>query len=361
MRAFVGCWGAMGGYILLSGRRSFFTPLRPPLPPELKPAPAASDAKPFFGGGVNKHAMPSLPSPKAGTPSRAPRPPSASSPPPHVSGAAVSFQTAAPLSDRGADASHAELQQHCSCPQHAHSGFLSPEAISKYVPTPARFAASLVVDALNLPPIHNNGGSVASPSGTLRQEYTEHCVLGWSPADLYHVVADVAQYSTFLPWCVDSTVHQVRRLDDVIKSELTADDCSNRVEDLAGSSTSGSSGRVFEMFATLTVGFSFFKEQYTSRVLLVPEKMVQAVLKEDEKKCRTPVLSDLNCVWEFSPVPGRNRQVEVRFLVSFAFKNPLHSKLIMSHVVTLMTRSFEKHCEKLYGPPSCQRERLFTQ
>ncbi|RNF05382.1 putative coenzyme Q-binding protein COQ10 B, mitochondrial-like [Trypanosoma conorhini] len=115
-----------------------------------------------------------------------------------------------------------------------------------------------------------------------------------------------------------------------------------------------------EMFATLTVGFSFFKEQYTSRVLLFPGKRVQAALKEDAKQRRSPVLSDLNCVWEFSPVPGRERQVEVRFLVSFAFKNPLHSRLIMSHVVTLMTRSFEKHCEKLYGPPSCQRERLVT-
>lgn len=321
--------------------RSFFSS-SPPLPPGLKPTPAASDAKPFFASGADASDGPSLPS--------------AASPP---KGDGVD---GAGSSDRG-DSSHAEAPQ--QQPHRHWPSFFSPDTIPVHVPKPAKLAALLAADALGIPTKrapgsgsdqgHSSGSTtLQSSSGALRKEYREHCVLGWSPSDLYRVVADVAQYSTFLPWCLDSTVHSVRRLD---ADEMQMDGHEG-CRDGACVDVHSDGGPQMEMDATLTVGFSFFKEKYTSRVLLVPNKKVRAVLKEDPKQQRCPVLSDLHCVWEFNTVPGSERQVEVRFLVSFAFKNPLHSSFIMSHIVTLMTRSFERHCEKLYGPPSCQRERL---
>ncbi|EAN96487.1 hypothetical protein C3747_168g77 [Trypanosoma cruzi] len=327
-----------GGFIITarSGRRSFFPspPPPPPFPPGIRPAPAASDAKPFCRSRDDVVKDVNLPPD------------------------ATMFETSMPLEKRDANSKHTEKSQHF----HPHRpSFLSPEKISKHFPMSAKFAASMA-DVLKIP-VPNKNGLVAEPSATLIQEYREHTVLGWSPAQLYDVVADVSRYSTFLPWCVESTVHEVRRLDDTNTADNSSGSSGSSSNSKSRARDGGgicSSGDPMEMTATLTVGFSFFKEQYTSRVLLVPEKKVQAVLKESETQRRCPVLTELNCVWEFSPVPGQPRQVEVRFLIRFAFHNPLYSKLIMSKVVTLMTQSFENQCEKLHGPPSCQREHLVT-
>ncbi|KAH8609228.1 putative Polyketide cyclase dehydrase and lipid transport [Trypanosoma vivax] len=297
--------------------------------------------------------------------------------------------------------------------------FLAREVLVRHAPGPAKLAAKFVAGALNLPTVKdaiNTGcgrdarhdsvvaeGRCAMPrqrengiGSEYCQEYAEHCVLGWSPNHLYRVVADVSQYSSFLPWCVDSTVHQVKPIGTTLyglggdagvpardgtppegsRLSRTSENgiCSaNPAEDLSRTNN-GTSGKVrgdqdnvlddatvlmpLEMLATLTVGFSFITEKYTSRVLLTPNRMVKAFLSEDEKARRSPILSNLKCVWEFGEVPNYPKQVEVRFCVGFAFRNPIYSKLIMSHVVSIMTRSFERRCEALYGPPSCSRRRI---
>ncbi|KEG08569.1 putative coenzyme Q-binding protein COQ10 B, mitochondrial-like [Trypanosoma grayi] len=354
MRAVV--WRSVRGRVAVQTRRSFFTP--PPLPPGLSPPPAASDAQPFFKSPADKHVAPASSTPissrdKNSSKSSTTTPLKTAAAPDVEGDAGGVLHNNSSSSFSGGNSDIGCFQQQMQ-PHHL-PAFLSPEKLARHVPKPAKFAASLVADALKIPAKVTSSSPTTEPSGELRQEYSEHCVLGWSPRDLYRVVADVSQYSTFLPWCIDSIVHNVTRLED-----------NNDPTTTSGSGTSSSTtnnninnGSPMEMLATLTVGFSFFKEKYTSQVLLVPDRRVQAVLTEDDdRQRRSPVLSDLRCVWEFSAVPGHERQVEVRFRVSFAFRNPLHSKLVMSHVVTLMTRSFERHCEKLYGPPSCERERL---
>nr|CCC92293.1 conserved hypothetical protein [Trypanosoma congolense IL3000] len=212
--------------------------------------------------------------------------------------------------------------------------FLSSDGIIK------RVAASIVGDTFHSMSPNGTSSVMEGKDGEMQQRYAERCVLGWSPRELYEVVADVAQYSTFLPWCLESTVHQVRPLGVAAGTECV------------------DSSAVQEMLATLAVGFSFFKEQYTSRVILEPQRRVEAMLTEEEQRRRTAVLRNLRCTWEFREVPDSAQKVEVQFLVSFAFKNPIYSELIMSHVVSIMTKSFEKRCEALHGPPSCKRQRL---
>ncbi|CCW64669.1 unnamed protein product [Phytomonas sp. EM1] len=70
------------------------------------------------------------------------------------------------------------------------------------------------------------------------------------------------------------------------------------------------------------------------------------------------ILSYLSCEWDFLQVPGHPNEVEVRFALAFEFRNPLYSRLITSNIVDVMTRSFEKRCEQLYGPPSVPRRVL---
>lgn len=245
-----------------------------------------------------------------------------------------------------------------------------------------------------------------------QQVYKEHCTVGWAPDEFYRVVADVEQYSVFLPWCLDSIVHTSRRV-RVPAPNYAMSPMGGPAASTTGATQSSSSATppelvdAIEMTATLAVGFSFFKEQYTSKVTLIPGRHITAALYEPEEgeesffglsasaatrslssaasssssgdshspagmlssllrkaahtagvAAKKSILRNLLCEWEFAPVPGRANEVEVVFSVAFEFKNPLHSKMIMSNVVTLMTRSFEKRCELLYGPPSASRQAL---
>ncbi|EPY16267.1 hypothetical protein STCU_11435 [Strigomonas culicis] len=139
-----------------------------------------------------------------------------------------------------------------------------------------------------------------------------------------------------------------------------------------------------EMKATLVIGFSFLKEEYTSRVVLIPSHSITAVLYDEEtehlmeerhadaegegyftsffkkakQSAKKSILKNLRCDWRFAEVPQKKNEVEVFFSVSFEFKNPMHSKLIMNNIVVLMTRCFERRCEGLYGPPSVIKQRL---
>ncbi|KPI84968.1 hypothetical protein ABL78_5983 [Leptomonas seymouri] len=249
------------------------------------------------------------------------------------------------------------------------------------------------------------------------QVYKEHCTIGWSPEAFYRVVADVEHYTNFLPWCAASEVHTTRRVRVPRGRRLLAGNLPSTSETAAwpNSSTAAGTGDegatavpstaadaiaaaeaelvdAVETTATLTIGFSFLKERYTSRVTLYPgTKIVAALYDEDADAAiaqagkglqksahhdsfvvslikraastagaaaKHSILKHLLCEWEFCSVPGSPNAVEVMFSVSFEFNNPLHSHMIMSNVVTLMTRSFERRCEALYGPPSASKESL---
>lgn len=224
--------------------------------------------------------------------------------------------------------------------------------------------------------------AAAGPGRNFHKTYAEERILGWSPSQLYTVVADVRQYNTFLPWCLDSVVH----------AEVPARD--RRTEGDGVRMTVPS-----EMTATLTVGFSFLKEEYTSLVTLQPPHHIVALLydqrvAEEKNLLKKPgaaaapssapvaagggllasflpqavvsrlpasplrgsgkgqVLRQLHCDWVLREVPEKPQCVRVVFNVAFEFRNPLYASLIMSNIVSLMTRSFEKRCEALYGPPS---------
>ncbi|KPA77952.1 hypothetical protein ABB37_06722 [Leptomonas pyrrhocoris] len=255
------------------------------------------------------------------------------------------------------------------------------------------------------------------PHASARQHsqlYEEHCTIGWSPEEFYHVVADVEHYTDFLPWCAGSEVHTTRRVrvprgrrqlagnlpPTGSSTPSTAPEGARTPLSAADTVAAAEAELVdaIEMTATLTIGFSFLKEQYTSRVTLYPGTKIVAALHDAEndegtdvaaashaerqhlhdnsahrdsfvvslfKKAastagaaKRSILKHLLCEWEFCPVPGKPNTVEVIFSVSFEFKNPLHSRMIMSNVVTLMTRSFERRCESLYGPPSASKESL---
>ncbi|GET87470.1 hypothetical protein, conserved [Leishmania tarentolae] len=243
------------------------------------------------------------------------------------------------------------------------------------------------------------------------QVYREHCTIGWSPDEFYRVVADVEHYSSFLPWCAGSEVHTTRQVRVPRDARRLATNATTAAASPTTPRCEAAESELvdaIEMTTTLTIGFSFLKETYTSRVTLYPGRKIVAALYDEEdldgatalqsttsagsaaaassrdsnstpdtgngdglvlsffKKAastagvaaKRSILRHLRCEWEFSPVEGRPNTVDVLFFVSFEFKNPMYRHLIMTNIVSLMTRSFECRCESLYGPPSATKVSL---
>jgi coenzyme Q-binding protein COQ10 len=155
----------------------------------------------------------------------------------------------------------------------------------------------------------------------LAKKYTERKLLGYSPQQMYDVVASVEHYKDFVPWCQKSTV--VFRKDDNTYLE-----------------------------AELEVGFQIFVEKYLSKVKLQPPTMITSHVGE------STLFSHLNNSWKFQPGPTP-QSVWMTFYVDFAFKSPLYrhvASLFFEEVVEKMMGAFEGRCRTLYGPSSLAKE-----
>ena len=155
----------------------------------------------------------------------------------------------------------------------------------------------------------------------LAKKYTEKKLLGYSPQQMYDVVASVEHYKDFVPWCQKSTV--VLKNTDATYLE-----------------------------AELEVGFQIFVEKYLSKVTLQPPTMVSSHVGE------STLFSHLDSSWKFQPGPTP-QSVWMTFHVDFAFKSPLYrhvASLFFEEVVEKMMGAFEGRCRKLYGPSSLAKE-----
>jgi coenzyme Q-binding protein COQ10 len=141
-----------------------------------------------------------------------------------------------------------------------------------------------------------------------RHSETRH--LPYTPDQLFELVADVARYDEFLPWVVAVRVRS-------------------------------SSER--ETIADLVVGFSAFKERFTSRV----------VKEKPDKICVDYVegpLKYLHNEWRFERAPDGG--TNLHFSVDFAFRSRLFESLagqMFDRALRRMTGAFERRAAALYG------------
>eukprot|EP00644_Phytophthora_capsici_P005233 jgi/Phyca11/96859/e_gw1.1.209.1 len=155
--------------------------------------------------------------------------------------------------------------------------------------------------------------SFPSPSRSLVKSHTETRVVPFSCSEMFDVVADVAHYSEFLPFCVESRV--LRRPNDNV------------------------------MEAVLRVGFNIFTESYTSRVLMIRPNKVAT------KAIDSPTFKRIESEWVFKPcsTPG---SCEVNFKVTFEVSSFLHAnaiQLFFDDVALTQLNAFIGRARKVYG------------
>ncbi|KAM2273572.1 hypothetical protein ACFX1S_043491 [Malus domestica] len=140
--------------------------------------------------------------------------------------------------------------------------------------------------------------------GVLSKVYEERRVLGYSPEQLYDVVAAVDLYHGFVPWCQRSAI--IKTYPD------------------------GS----FD--AELEIGFKFLVESYVSHTTVSNSSLFDHLIN----------------IWEFNPgpVPG---SCSLYFLVDFKFQSPLYrqvASVFFKEVVSKLVGSFNERCRLIYGP-----------
>lgn len=151
--------------------------------------------------------------------------------------------------------------------------------------------------------------------------HSERRLLRFPTSHVYYVVSSVDEYSSFVPWCVGSSV-----LDKRARGQ-------------------GGRGAVQDVEAELAVGFQLFSERYVSRVTLDPQRSVTAVASG------TILFSHLVNVWRFEPGPDPHT-TWLDFGVEFQFRSHLYataSSLFFEEVVMQMVNAFEKRCKDTQG------------
>ncbi|KAJ8541098.1 hypothetical protein K7X08_001914 [Anisodus acutangulus] len=148
----------------------------------------------------------------------------------------------------------------------------------------------------------------------LAKVHEERRVMGYSPEQLYAVVAAVDLYEDFLPWCQRSEILK-RHPDGSFDAELE-------------------------------IGFKFLVESYVSHVELNKPKYIKTTATD------TGLFDHLINVWEFNPgpIPGT---CNLHFLVDFKFQSSLYrqvANMFFKEVVSRLVGSFNDRCRLIYGP-----------
>lgn len=134
---------------------------------------------------------------------------------------------------------------------------------------------------------------------------------------MYDLIADVASYPQFLPWCTAARIKGTSPTED---------------------------GKGTIVYADLVISFKLFREKFASRVILNPTDSHIDVEYLDGP------FRYLNNHWQFNAL--ENGSCEVDFFVDFEFKSPMLQAiigLVFNEAMQRIVRAFEKRADELYG------------
>ena len=140
--------------------------------------------------------------------------------------------------------------------------------------------------------------------------------VGWTPEQMFDLVADVRRYPEFLPWVAAVRV---------------------RSEDAT------------EMTADLAVGFRALRETFTSRVnKRRPDSIIVEYVEGPLRQLRND--------WRFSPDGAGGTRID--FAVDFTFRSRMFEAVagqVFDRAFRKMVGAFEARATQLYGPPASGR------
>lgn len=145
--------------------------------------------------------------------------------------------------------------------------------------------------------------------------HRETRTLPYSAAQMYDLVADVARYPEFLPWCAAARVRTRRPV--------------------------GADAELME--ADLVISFKVFRERFGSRVILHP------LTRRIETEYIDGPFRHMRSTWDFHDVPGG---CEVVFFVDFEFRNAILQGIIgvvFNEAMHRIVRAFEARAAALHG------------
>lgn len=144
--------------------------------------------------------------------------------------------------------------------------------------------------------------------------HSETRFLPFTAQQMYDLVADVASYPQFLPWCSAARIRSTLPVEDSVVLE-----------------------------ADLVISFKVFRERFGSRVVLWPEA----------KKIDTEYLDGpfkfMKSNWAFEDTEGG---CNVVFFVDFEFKNAILQGIIgvvFNEAMQRIVRAFERRANDLYS------------
>ena len=144
--------------------------------------------------------------------------------------------------------------------------------------------------------------------------HSETRLLPYTADQMYALVADVAKYPEFLPWCAAARIRSREERGD---------------------------HQVME--ADLVISFKVFRERFGSRVTLWPE------LRRIDTEYLDGPFKFLKSYWIFREAEGG---CEVEFFVDFEFRNAILQKIIgvvFNEAMQRIVRAFESRANALYG------------
>lgn len=147
--------------------------------------------------------------------------------------------------------------------------------------------------------------------------HSEKRFLPHTPEHLFELVADIAKYPEFLPWCANANILSIDG------DAVTAD---------------------------LVIGFKLFRERFTSEVILDRPNGIEVHYKDGPFK-------NLTNKWRF--LPGDDGGCIVDFQVEFTFRSAMMEMLIgavFTQAVHRMVASFETRADEIYGSSRADEE-----
>ncbi len=136
--------------------------------------------------------------------------------------------------------------------------------------------------------------------------YTEHKILPYAPEDVFDLVADVARYPEFLPWCIGARV--TKHEGDVL-------------------------------YADLIIGWKMVRETFTSRVSLTRPGRIHVDYIEGPMRY-------MNNEWTFTRTA--NGYCAIDFVVDFEFKSKSLQAIMgvfFNEAVRRMVSAFEERAQ----------------